>query len=356
MDLERIANFIKELRKEKNLTQEELADELHVHRTTVVKWESGSSLPLNDTLVMLSKYFNVSVDELLAGERITPETPIEVKNRVTLAILNDRRKGMRMAIYFMITTIILFISFLIYYFFTNYNSIHVYKLGGDTKNVITIDNLLIITNDKIYFKIGNIRNIINERLNFDSVILYYDNDYETKVLFSGDSDELLVEKRINIEIFNGKELKNEYDNMYLLVKYDDKEEIIKLKVVKDFENKSLLQLIFRNTNENYKDINYDIKLSDKFKYDEETDSYKLKDNNVEIECTEDIVCRIYFIDNNIVINYDYDKYANLLYCNKKLINQVFSTKSRIDLNKNLSSENKKIYQEFKEKILDKYFQ
>ena len=353
MDLERIANFIKELRKEKNLTQEQLADELHVHRTTVVKWESGSSLPLNDTLVMLSKYFNVSVDELLAGERITPETSIEVKNRVTLAILNDRRKGMRMAIYFMITTIVLFISFLIYYFFTTYNSIHVYKLGGDTKNVITIDNLLIITNDKIYFKIGNIRNIINERLNFDSVILYYDNDYETKVLFSGDSDELLVEYRDNIEIFKNKKLKNSYDNMYLLVKYDDKEEIIKLKVVKDFENKSLLQLIFRNTNENYKNIDYDIKLSDKFKYDEETDSYKLKDNNVEIECFENGICKFFINNNGVEELYEFDKITKTLYYQVR--NNKINSLYFIVLNQELNIKEKKIYNQFKEKILDKYF-
>ena len=56
------------LRKRKGLTQEELADALHVSRTAVSKWESGRGLPNIDSLKDISRYFSVSLDELLSGE------------------------------------------------------------------------------------------------------------------------------------------------------------------------------------------------------------------------------------------------------------------------------------------------
>ena len=353
MDLIKFADFIKELRKEKNLTQEQLADELHVHRTTVVKWESGSSLPLNDTLVILSKYFNVSVDELLAGERITEETTIEDRNRVTLAILKDRRKSIRMAMHFAIISFILAVSFLVYYFVTTYNSIHVYTVAGIGENIKTQHSLLIVSNDKVYLRIGNFYNNDDEIVHIDNITLYIDDGYETKVLFSGDPNELIVEKRVNMEIFNIKKLQDSYDDMYLFVKYDDKEDRLKLTVVKDFENKSLFQLIFRNTTENYEDIDFDIKLSDKFKYDEETNTYKLKDDDVEIFCSEDVICKMIIQNDSKQVVYEYDKYTNTLYYHN-VFNGKFSDDIMVDLNKKLNKENRKIYQEFKEKILDKY--
>ena len=59
---------LKKLRDSKNLTQKELADILNVDRTTYVKWETGSSNPSLDTVIKISKFFNVSTDYLLGNE------------------------------------------------------------------------------------------------------------------------------------------------------------------------------------------------------------------------------------------------------------------------------------------------
>ena len=56
------------LRKQKGLTQEELAAKLFVSRTAVSKWESGRGYPNIDSLKALAKFFSVTVDELLSGE------------------------------------------------------------------------------------------------------------------------------------------------------------------------------------------------------------------------------------------------------------------------------------------------
>lgn len=55
------------LRKQKGLTQEELADALYVSRTAVSKWESGRGYPSIDTLKDISVFFNITIDELLSG-------------------------------------------------------------------------------------------------------------------------------------------------------------------------------------------------------------------------------------------------------------------------------------------------
>ena len=58
------------LRKQKGLTQEELAAALYVSRTAVSKWESGRGYPNIDSLKALAKFFSVTVDELLSGENL----------------------------------------------------------------------------------------------------------------------------------------------------------------------------------------------------------------------------------------------------------------------------------------------
>ena len=61
---------LQELRKNKGLTQEELAESLYVSRTAVSKWESGRGYPNIESLKELSRFFSVSIDELLSGEKL----------------------------------------------------------------------------------------------------------------------------------------------------------------------------------------------------------------------------------------------------------------------------------------------
>ena len=61
---------LQNLRKAKGLTQEELAELLFVSRTAVSKWESGRGYPSIDSLKDISKFFHVSIDDLLSGEKL----------------------------------------------------------------------------------------------------------------------------------------------------------------------------------------------------------------------------------------------------------------------------------------------
>lgn len=61
---------LQQLRKQKGITQEQLADAIFVSRTAVAKWEQGKGYPNIDSLKDLSKFFSVTIDDLLSGEQL----------------------------------------------------------------------------------------------------------------------------------------------------------------------------------------------------------------------------------------------------------------------------------------------
>ena len=69
MDQKKIGTFLKELRKEKGLTQEQLSELLGVTNRSVSRWENGVNMPDFDLVIELVNYFDVSVEEFLNGER-----------------------------------------------------------------------------------------------------------------------------------------------------------------------------------------------------------------------------------------------------------------------------------------------
>ena len=69
MDQKRIGSFLKELRKERGLTQEQLAETLGVSNRSVSRWETGTNMPDFDLLMQIARYYDVTVEEILDGER-----------------------------------------------------------------------------------------------------------------------------------------------------------------------------------------------------------------------------------------------------------------------------------------------
>lgn len=82
MDQIKTGEFLKELRKEKGLTQEQLAEQFHVSRRSVSRWENGNHMPDLDTLIELSDYYEIDLRELLEGERKSEKMNEELKEAV----------------------------------------------------------------------------------------------------------------------------------------------------------------------------------------------------------------------------------------------------------------------------------
>lgn len=85
MDQKKVGVFLKELRKERNLTQEQLAERVSVSNRTVSRWETGSNLPDLDVLIELADLYEVELREILDGGRKETEMDKEMKETVLKA-------------------------------------------------------------------------------------------------------------------------------------------------------------------------------------------------------------------------------------------------------------------------------
>jgi len=77
-----IGLFLKKLRNEKKLTQDQMAEQLNVSGRTISRWETGSNMPDIEMLVELSEFFNISISEIIDGERKSDKMNQEEKEKV----------------------------------------------------------------------------------------------------------------------------------------------------------------------------------------------------------------------------------------------------------------------------------
>ncbi len=142
MDLDKVGKFIAENRKRQNLTQKDLGELLGINPKTISKWERGVNAPDIALLTEIAKYLNVTVEELLAGEKI---------KRDKLSIKRFINKSNKTSKIVTITFIILFIFIiigLIYKPFINNKKHEIYTISTSDKDYLV--NGYLILNDNNY--------------------------------------------------------------------------------------------------------------------------------------------------------------------------------------------------------------
>ena len=82
MDQIKVGAFLKDLRKEKGITQEQLAEKLGVSGRTISRWETGKNMPDISLLVEIAEFFDVSIPEIIKGERKSENMKEETKEVV----------------------------------------------------------------------------------------------------------------------------------------------------------------------------------------------------------------------------------------------------------------------------------
>lgn len=122
---------LQELRKQKGMTQEELAETLFVSRTAVSKWESGRGYPNIESLKTISKFFGVTVDELLSGDELLAVS--EEDNR-------QKENHFRDLVFGLLDLSVLMLLFLPFF-------------GQNTDGVIRSVSLLSLTDISVYLEI-----------------------------------------------------------------------------------------------------------------------------------------------------------------------------------------------------------
>ncbi|MBQ2734672.1 MAG: helix-turn-helix domain-containing protein [Clostridia bacterium] len=80
MNQQKTGEFLKHLRKEKGLTQEQLAERFYVSSRTISRWETGSNMPDVDMLIELADFYDVDIREIINGERKSENMNNETKD------------------------------------------------------------------------------------------------------------------------------------------------------------------------------------------------------------------------------------------------------------------------------------
>ena len=223
MNSKKMGKLIAELRKEHDLTQDELARKLYISRENVSKWERGVTTPTAETLVQLSDMFNVSVKGILAGDRTIKD---DVNPSLTLE--NQDTKLKRVFKILILEVIIVLLAFLSFYFINNYKTMHVYLVTGESENAQVESGLLVVSKEKSYLKLGTIKTD-SEYLKYE--VYYQDN--EKKKIYEASDDYLLISDKKN-NYLPYKEINKIINNTYLQITYQDRTETIKLDFVEDY--------------------------------------------------------------------------------------------------------------------------
>lgn len=331
MDKKKIGLFICELRNAKKWTQEELANKLYVDRTVVSKWERGLYIPGTEELLKMQELFGVTINEILYGEKKSKNNNEKVDSLPVKIIEEETRKTKKNKITFIVAFLVLLIGFLFYYFISNYNSIKVYTISGESSNFIVSNGFLFTSNSKSYIRLGKIENKSIKTDEIKKVRFYYIKDKKEITIIEGDIFDL---NKMFVNEFNYNELYARSDLKYIIsnskieLSFDNYKEIIDLNIVKDFSNDKMIEkykapistdeeLIINNNIPSY--------IKKLFKYDSKNDFYeRITDNVTELFFPNE---KVYTI---IVKSQDNEERYSYYINSKTLEHQVFTSKSVID--------------------------
>ncbi len=117
MDTKKIGAFLKELRNEKGMTQEQLGERIGVSNKTISRWETGNYMPPVDCLNILSGIYDISINEILAGERASGEVFAKIAEQNITVTLKELEKDClnfeKKMMYILVITTLLTIAIII---------------------------------------------------------------------------------------------------------------------------------------------------------------------------------------------------------------------------------------------------
>lgn len=115
MNQEKIGSLMKELRKEKGFTQEQLAEKFNVSSRTISRWENGRNMPDLDILIEMSDYYEIDLRELLNGERKSEDMDKELKETVLMVAdySNEEKSKLNTRMHLMF--LVGFLDFLVFF-------------------------------------------------------------------------------------------------------------------------------------------------------------------------------------------------------------------------------------------------
>jgi len=211
MDIDKVSKFIKELRKKENLTQEDLAKVLNVTPQAVSKWERSISMPDITTLKLISKKYNVNINDILDG--------------------NYNKEKNKNYIKFLIFILIICIITLIVIVYINKNSNYEVKTLTTTCSSFNISGNAVYSKDKSSIFITNINYCDINDENYKEINCYlYEKKDKTRVTISkcnNDNNKNISLKdylnNVNFNIDNYKSMCTNFENAKLYLEIEAKD-------------------------------------------------------------------------------------------------------------------------------------
>ena len=170
MDQKKTGSFLRELRKEKQLTQEQLAERFGVTSRSVSRWETGSNMPDLSILVELADFYDVDIRDIIDGERKGEDMNKEEKERLQLvADYAETEKNtllMRLRI-FSIVGLVSLIAGLVMLVISRDNNLPVYDYLMGTLMGVAIGALLVA----VFYSTGALENMRKRKRTLMKVLL-----------------------------------------------------------------------------------------------------------------------------------------------------------------------------------------
>lgn len=184
MDNQKTGKFIAECRKKSGYNQKELAEKLNITDKAVSKWETGRSSPDVSLLMPLSEMLNVSVAEILNGEKISQEEISTVSNEIIVKSLKKSKSRILLAIILVLVLLIgIFLSYPIYQYANSISVNDDYAVKALFRDKLDIENIfqypcskyavkgkytayLYHDDEKAYMLLFEENELFNSRMNF----------------------------------------------------------------------------------------------------------------------------------------------------------------------------------------------
>lgn len=235
----RLGHIISELRKKKKLTQKEFADKLGISDKAVSRWETGNSYPDLDMLFRISKFFNISFENLLTARMVDDGTDDELTQNIFKEFRKHSQKIKRIVLAFIIIVIIFVITII----FTNtYNRFKVYQVGIENKDFEGINGIYVKTNIKDTLTINDlkIKNVEINNTDTVSVDLYYIENNKEHIIHNYSSLDNIVFTSYQSYI-KIKDLSKYLDDLHIRITIINSDN-----EVKKYESKLVFTLDFSN--------------------------------------------------------------------------------------------------------------
>lgn len=172
MDQKKVGSFLRELRKEKQLTQEQLAERFGVTNRSVSRWETGSNMPDLSILVELADFYDVDIRDIIDGERKGEDMNKEEKEKERLQLVADYAETekntllMRLRI-FSIVGLVSLIAGLVMLVLGGDNNLPVYDYLMGTLMGVSIGALLVA----VFYSTGALENMRKRKRTLMKVLL-----------------------------------------------------------------------------------------------------------------------------------------------------------------------------------------